>query len=119
MVILVIGMVIFIGSLFWINSRINKFEIITEFLKSDDTKEVYRKTDLIMNNTKTVQQVNNGKFLIETLIENYANEYKFFNKHVSEDVIEFMFIQLRTNINIMILERELYLLEREKNKNLI
>ena len=75
--------------------------------------------NLIVENTRTIEQTNNSFHLLNNILDNYKDEYKIFNPKVSDEMVNFMFMILENYMRVSIIERQAHLIQRKLNENVI
>lgn len=111
--------ILILAIVFYIYETKYSFRHFKQFSESEDTKEFKRKVNLVLENTRTIEQAKNSFHLLNNILNVYKDEYKIFNPKVSDEMVDFMFMILENYMRVSIIERQTHLIQRKLNENVI
>lgn len=106
-----------LGIFMYFEKNLKCNRMLEEWLKSDEYKEVIRKTKVILDNTRSMDKIPNSRFMISNIIQNERDEFEIRYLKIDKWIIEYVFNNLQKECDILFLDRKTQILERKLNKD--
>lgn len=106
-----------LGIFMYFEKNLKCNRMIEEWLKSNEYKEVIRKTKLILDNTRSMDKIPNSHFMISNIIQNERDGFEIIYPKIDKWIIEYLFNNLQKECDILFLDRKTQILERKLNKD--
>lgn len=101
----------------YFDRKLKTVKIIEHLLKTDKKKDVIKKTNLILDNTRSLDYLANSYWMISNIIKNEREEFERNYPKLDKWILETITNELQKETEILFLLKKCQFLERKININ--